>query len=382
MGAGCCATSQVSPPCSWRRTARAGLPLKAPGGLGARRYRRVRRSWYLLRDSTPKAPSLTRGTCSGLMLLARLLGVEPGTPVAPEDVLRAAVTGYEPEAPPHAGFLVFLNKADTHEPAPALVEACARAGLEVWCGSVGSAAGAPTNGRRKLFRLGVGRREALRADSGRRTGHQDGRAKSDGSAGRRHRRRARGLGRPQSRRTARDRCGGRIRLRGCHRRRRAGRGRGTRPGRHRRAGADHGGAQPDPRKGHVIHAADGARSCSAAGGSHYAAGRPAAGAPGDSPAHPGGLQRVAARGGRGFGRGGCFSRPSSRPLTPLAAPASGRASRRPRSPAALAAHVSSVISVEGAPEEAVDVDRPEDLERVRRMVASSGDSEDDEDPSA
>jgi CTP:molybdopterin cytidylyltransferase MocA len=44
----------------------------------------------------------------------------------------------------------------------------------------------------------------------------------------------------------------------------------------------------------------------------------------------------------------------------------------------LAAHVTSVLSVEGAPQEAVDVDRPEDLERVRRIVAASGDSEDDD----
>jgi molybdenum cofactor cytidylyltransferase len=48
----------------------------------------------------------------------------------------------------------------------------------------------------------------------------------------------------------------------------------------------------------------------------------------------------------------------------------------------LAARVTSVLSVEGAPEEAVDVDRPEDLASVRRIVASSGNSEDDDDISA
>jgi molybdenum cofactor cytidylyltransferase len=47
----------------------------------------------------------------------------------------------------------------------------------------------------------------------------------------------------------------------------------------------------------------------------------------------------------------------------------------------LAAHATSVLSVEGAPEEAVDVDRPEDLERVRRIVAASVNPEDrDDDP--
>ncbi|MHB9150119.1 MAG: selenium cofactor biosynthesis protein YqeC [Thermoleophilia bacterium] len=89
-------------------------------------------------------------------VLAKLLGVAPDAPIAPQDLLRAAVDGYEPGAPAHAGFIVFLNKVDVYEPAPALVEACAKSGLEVWCGSVGSADGSFSTDDRRLRRLGAG----------------------------------------------------------------------------------------------------------------------------------------------------------------------------------------------------------------------------------
>lgn len=89
-------------------------------------------------------------------VLAKLLGAAPGDPIAPQDLLRAAIGGYEPGAPAQAGFIVFLNKVDTYEPAPALVEACAKSGLEVWCGAVGSADGSSSTDDRRLRRLGAG----------------------------------------------------------------------------------------------------------------------------------------------------------------------------------------------------------------------------------
>lgn len=314
-------------------------------------------------------------------VLARLLGVEPGTPVAPEDVLRAAVTGYEPEAPPHAGFLVFLNKADTHEPAPALVEACARAGLEVWCGSVGSAAGAPTNGRRKLFRLGVGdeRPSALIAAAGLGTRMAGPKVTAPLGAGT-------VVGHVVS---AVRRAGGLREIVVV-----AGSGYAdvTAAVAQAEAAAPGRGGTVEPAPIMVVRNPTPEKGMSSTLRTGLGAVRRPAGVImllGDQPlVRPETLRRIlevsresprAAAVGLA-GEGASHARPPvllHRSLLPLLAELRGDQGARQL----LAAHVSSVISVEGAPEEAVDVDRPEDLERVRRMVASSGDSEAEGDPS-
>jgi len=71
-------------------------------------------------------------------LLAELLGLPPGAVIPPPALLAACVAGYANRTPSHAGFLVFFNKADLHPPAPELLAACSAAGVEVWSGSVGS----------------------------------------------------------------------------------------------------------------------------------------------------------------------------------------------------------------------------------------------------
>ncbi len=315
-------------------------------------------------------------------LLARLLGVEPGTPVAPQDVLRAAVSGYEPEAPQHAGFIVFLNKADTHEPARALVEACAQTGLEVWCGSVGSAAGSSSRGNRGLRRLGVGdeRPSAVIA--------------------------AAGLGTRMAGQKVTAPLGG-----------------GTVVGRVVSAVRDAGGlretvvvagsgfadvaaavAQAEtaaPGRGGAVESAAPIRvvrnpAPEAGMSSTLRVGLGALRRPagvmvllGDQPlVHPETLRRIlelsresprAAAVGLA-GNGVSYVRPPvllHRSLLPLVMELHGDQGARHL----LAAHVTSVLSVEGAPEEAVDVDRPEDLERVRRIAAASVNSEDDDDAS-
>lgn len=92
-------------------------------------------------------------------LLAGLLGLAAGTTLPPSALLEACVRGYERRAPGHSGFLVFLNKSDVRPPAPALIEACAASGFEVWSGSVGSRRvphdRADDVGDRELEQLGV-----------------------------------------------------------------------------------------------------------------------------------------------------------------------------------------------------------------------------------
>lgn len=70
-------------------------------------------------------------------LVSELVGISLGDPIPPEAVLRASVAGYVDRVPRHAGFLVFLNKADTHPPGPDVVAACEASGVEVWSGAVG-----------------------------------------------------------------------------------------------------------------------------------------------------------------------------------------------------------------------------------------------------
>ncbi|MHB1343510.1 MAG: selenium cofactor biosynthesis protein YqeC [Thermoleophilia bacterium] len=99
-------------------------------------------------------------------LLAELLGLPLGAAVPPAALLEACVAGYAHRTPSHAGFLVFFNKADLRPPAPELLAACSAAGVEVWSGSVGSdAAGAAAASRgtpgglvriRGMRRLGFG----------------------------------------------------------------------------------------------------------------------------------------------------------------------------------------------------------------------------------
>jgi probable selenium-dependent hydroxylase accessory protein YqeC len=75
-------------------------------------------------------------------LLAERLGVRPGSPVAPGDLLRAALA-YEAAAPAHADFIVFLNKADEREPEPELLSACWESGWEIWSGAAAPPPAAP-----------------------------------------------------------------------------------------------------------------------------------------------------------------------------------------------------------------------------------------------
>ena len=313
-------------------------------------------------------------------LLARLLGVEPGTPVAPEDVLRAAVTGYEPKAPSHAGFIVFLNKADTHEPVPALVEACARVGVEVWCGSVGSAAGAPPDGRRSLRRLGVGeeRPSALIAAAGLGTRMAGPKVTAPLGAGT-------VVGHVIS---AVRRAGGLREIVVV-----AGSGHADVAAAVAQAEAEISGrggtvepaapimvvCNPTPEEGMSSTLREGLAALRRPAGVMVLLG--------DQPlVRPETLRRIlevyresprAAAVGLA-GNGVSQARPPvllHRSLLPLLADLHGDQGARQL----LTTHVASVVSVQGAPEEAVDVDRPEDLERVRRMVASSGHSEVGED---
>lgn len=103
-------------------------------------------------------------------LLARSLGLPVGAPVPPADLLRASVEGYERRAPSHAGFLVFLNKADVFPAAPDLVAACAAADVEVWSGAVGAGvverAGGPREAGRPAPGAEVGVRRMVRLGGG------------------------------------------------------------------------------------------------------------------------------------------------------------------------------------------------------------------------
>lgn len=90
-------------------------------------------------------------------LLAGLLDLELGDAIPPAALLRACVAGYEDSGPRHAGFLVFLNKADVRLPALELVQACAAASVEVWSGAVGAFEGSRhRTSDRMMRRLGSG----------------------------------------------------------------------------------------------------------------------------------------------------------------------------------------------------------------------------------
>ncbi len=90
-------------------------------------------------------------------LLADLLDLELGDAIPPAALLRACVVGYEDRTPMQAGFLVFLNKADARPPAPELVEACAAAAVEVWSGAVAEVEGSRhRTSERMMRRLGIG----------------------------------------------------------------------------------------------------------------------------------------------------------------------------------------------------------------------------------
>jgi molybdenum cofactor cytidylyltransferase len=86
-------------------------------------------------------------------LLAARLGLEEGSPIPASDVLRAAIA-YETSAPRLADFIVFLNKVDLREPEPGLVDVCSACEYEVWSGSVGPVD--PSGRSRRLRRLDAG----------------------------------------------------------------------------------------------------------------------------------------------------------------------------------------------------------------------------------
>lgn len=74
-------------------------------------------------------------------LLADLMDVPVGTPLAPESLVPALVRGYQDSVPLHARLVLLFNKADVFPPDPILVETARVAPLEVWVGAVGAAEG-------------------------------------------------------------------------------------------------------------------------------------------------------------------------------------------------------------------------------------------------
>jgi len=69
-------------------------------------------------------------------ILAKLLGLSLGERIPPELLPGALVLGYAEGLPCHARLLLYLNKADSAPPAPALVDVARRAPVDVWVGAL------------------------------------------------------------------------------------------------------------------------------------------------------------------------------------------------------------------------------------------------------
>jgi molybdenum cofactor cytidylyltransferase len=88
-------------------------------------------------------------------ILAGLLGLGLGERVPPERLPEALVLGYAECVPRHARLLLYLNKADTAPPAPALVDVARLAPIDVWIGSLRAERGPIVEALRRMERRPV-----------------------------------------------------------------------------------------------------------------------------------------------------------------------------------------------------------------------------------